>query len=257
MKAPLKYSAAKWADRAREADGWADAPAYFAILDLASRLGVKGEWFTMLNEGVTIALLGEEICRELVNAIHGENSDTASNWSVDYGTVPGLSLRDRDRIVSVLPGNWFTADYDITKLPALIDVRLERCTLMALHDTYTVRTQVAGEKVVLDKVNGPATHAMTEDQTVTASIPKALVRVPSAETDGPVMKITHNFTNRRVMVRRIRGGELLPIDYYIEPGEALALNLRDLVYRHTITTTDPAPPEAQEADEDPQEEATA
>ena len=253
----MKYSAAKWADRAREADGWADAPAYFAILDLADRLGVKSEWMTKIDEGCTVALLGEEICRELVYAMYGEASDTAQNWNTDFGTVPGLSLRDRDRIVSVLPGNWFTADYDITKIPALVDVRLERCTLMALHATYTVRARVAGEKVVLDSVNGPATHAMTEDQTVTATIPKALVRVPSAETDGPVMKITHNFTNRRVMVRRIRGGELLPIDYYIETGEALALNLRDLVYRHTITTTDPAPPEAQkEAEEDPQE-ATA
>ena len=243
--------------RARESDGWADAPAYFAILDLASRLGVKSEWMTKIDEGCTVALLGEEFCQELVNAMYGENSDTAGNWNTDYGTVPGLSLRDRDRMVSAQPENWFWAEYDEAKVPAMIDIRHERCTLMALHDTYTVRTQVAGEKVVLDSVNGPATHAMTEDQTVTATIPKALVRVPSAETDGPVMKITHNFTNRRVMVRRIRGGELLPIDYYIETGEALALNLRDLVYRHTITTTDPAPPEAQkEAAEDPQE-ATA
>ena len=231
-----RFKADDWFDVAMWQDGQADYPVYMALVDLAVRMGVKDSpWVERIDRCCSLPLLGDFLSSLLVKDINGKKFRSKHNYT---GEIHGLSLYDRNRIVDALPEDWhgenLQSDEDLEKFVA---IRSEVCTLTAIHDVYPVAVVNGGERMALDKDGTLAKKSFTEEDLSVGfvRVPKQILRIPSAEDDGPVLKISHNLTGRKVMITKIRGGELAPIEYEIATGEDLSLRLSDLIHRHNIT----------------------
>ena len=231
-----------------ELDDIPDPNVSFALLEVAGRLGIRTPWLTRLDHKMSYTILGEDLSRYIADnkTFHDDYTDAY------HGHIPGVSLIDRARIRKQLPPTWHR-DSDIRtdeKMKELADILDERFKIAALTKR-AMRISVDGVSFRVDADEdddkNPTYRTYTEGEALTVRIPKQITRYPNADDDGPVLKITHDFTGRKVVVTQIRGGELAPIVWNIKTGDALALNLRDFLYNFTIHTEDADPePETSE-----------
>ena len=234
--------------KAAEYDDLPDPNVSFALLEVAGKLGITTPWLTRLDHKLTFTILGKHLCRYII----GNVTRWAPYSDVYYGFLFGVSLMDRERIRRQLPPNWHQKDNVPTEeeMKPLADIVNERLKIAALSDrAMRIKVGEGTQRVDADADDDkyPEYRTYREEKAQTVSLPKQINRYPNADDDGPVMKITHDFTGRKVVVTQIRGGELAPIVWNIKTGDALALNLRDFLYNFTIHTEDADPePETSE-----------
>lgn len=202
--------------------------------------------------GVLVAALPEESIRGTLSSLfwqlfgHSELREPESHTQEDFSL---LSVVDRrrmvDKIVGLDPAKVLTKPKDGSRpkftaaaLKSIVNILKQRVSIDAVGKNFLrygdgeLTKTLAGRKVPLNPQAFAHVAAFTEAaiKATSISIPKQIQRAPA--TDSDAAEITHDLSNRIVVVTRKSSPEVVS---EIAAGETHTVKASDLLYGHALT----------------------